>query len=112
LSRATSDRGSGALGNFIAGGEREKTFSTKGIVSGRRSGFGRESSPVAVHVAGAKGEAVVHQGGVDHDTLLGPIQQVAQVAQVAKTPAHPVPSAVLVQTENLAGTEPTLKYYR
>lgn len=65
--------------------------------------------PVAVHVAGAEGETVVHQGGVDHDALLGAVQQVTQVAQVPEAAAHAVPRAVLVQAEYLARAEPTLR---
>lgn len=75
--------------------------------SGRLGVDGR--LPVAVHVAGAEGETVVHQGGVDHETLLGAVQQVAQVAQVSEAAPHAVSRAVLVQAKYLARAEPTLR---
>ena len=65
--------------------------------------------PVAVYMRGAECEAVVHEGGVDHDALFGPLQQVTQVCEVAVTPPHPVAGAVLVQDKHLARAEPTLK---
>jgi len=62
-----------------------------------------------VDVRGAEGEAVVEQRGVDHGAVLSPLQQVAQVTQVAVAAAHPVARAVLVHDEHLTRAEPTLE---
>jgi hypothetical protein len=71
-------------------------------------GGGRGDAPVPVHVGSAEGEAVVEQGGVDHGPVVGPVEQVAEVAQVSVTPPDPVPGAVLVQHKHLAWAEPPL----
>ena len=59
-------------------------------------------------VRGAEGEAVVEQRRVDHDSGLGAVQQVAQVAHVPVTAAHAVPRTVLIQHEQLARRKPAL----
>lgn len=65
--------------------------------------------PVAVDVAGAEREGVVHERGV-HGLLaaLRHVQQVGEVAQVAVAAAHAVPRTVLVQHEHLSRWEPAL----
>lgn len=65
--------------------------------------------PVAVDVRGAEGEAVVQQRGVDHGTVLSPLQQIAQVAQVPVAATHTVACAVLVHDKHLTRAEPTLE---
>jgi len=65
--------------------------------------------PVSMYVTRTKGKTIVNQRGVDHDILLGSIQQVAQVIQVAMAAPNSVPRAVLVNNENLAGAEPALR---
>ena len=65
--------------------------------------------PVPVDVRGAEGVAVVQQRGVDQRVVLWVIHQVLQVAQVTVAASDAVPSAVLVQDEDLTGTEPTLE---
>lgn len=65
--------------------------------------------PVSMHVGGTEGKAVMKQGGVNHGSVLCPLQQVAQVAQVAMAASNAVASAVLVQDEHLTGTEPALQ---
>lgn len=60
-------------------------------------------------VGGTEGKAVVQQGGVDHGSVLRPLQQIAQVTQVPVAASNAVASAVLVQDKHLPGTEPALR---
>jgi len=69
----------------------------------------RGCAPIPVHVGGAESEAVVEQSGVDHGAVVGPVEQVAEVAQVPVTSPDPVPGAVLVQDKHLARAEPSLE---
>lgn len=52
--------------------------------------------PVSVDMRGTEGKAIVDECGVDEDAFLRTLQQIVQVAQVAMTPTHPVPTTVLV----------------
>lgn len=64
-------------------------------------------------MAGAEGETVMHQRGVNR--LLGALSHVQQVREVAEmTVAAPdsIPGAVLIEDEHLAGREPTLERIR
>ena len=65
-------------------------------------------APVAVHVRAAEGEAVVYERGVDGHALLGAVEQVAEVVQVAVAAAHAVARAVLIQHEQLPVAQPAL----
>lgn len=69
----------------------------------------RVDVPVSVDVGGAEGVAVVQQRGVDQHVVLGIIHQICQVAQVTVAAADAVSSTVLIQDEDLTGTEPTLE---
>lgn len=63
-----------------------------------------------MHMAGAEGEGVVHQGWI-HGLLaaLGHVQEVREVAQMAVATPDSVPGTVLVQNKDLARGEPALK---
>ena len=64
--------------------------------------------PIAVHVTGAKREAVVKESRIDDEALLGLVQQVGQVVEVTIATSHSIARLVLVQQEDLTRTEPTL----
>ena len=49
------------------------------------------------------------EGGIDHQALLGMVQQVVQVAQMTMTSSYAIPRAVLIQNKYLARTKPALK---
>lgn len=68
-----------------------------------------QNSPVSVDVRRAKGERVVDERGIDHDAALGPGQQIDEVVEVPVASPHAVPSAVLVQHEDLPRREPALQ---
>lgn len=63
-----------------------------------------------MHMAGAEGEGVVHQGRI-HSLLaaFGHVQEVREVAEVPVATPDSVPGAVLVQNKDLARGEPTLE---
>lgn len=65
-------------------------------------------APVSVDVGGTEGEAVVQQGGVNHGSVLCPLQQIAQVTEVSMAAPNAVASAVLIQDKHLTWTEPAL----
>ena len=52
-------------------------------------------SPIPVDVRCTESEAVVDEGGVNLG-VLGPVQQVIEVAQVSVASPHPVPGTVLI----------------
>lgn len=61
---------------------------------------------------GAEGEAVVDEGGVNHNPLLGPVEQVVEVAQVPEAASHAVAGRIFVQCKHLPRTEPALRQWR
>lgn len=46
--------------------------------------------PVPVHVRSAKGETIMHQSRIYHESSIESVQQIVQVAQMPKAAAHPV----------------------
>lgn len=56
----------------------------------------------------AEGKAVVEEGGVDHGSVLRPLQQVSEVAEMPVTASDSIPGAVLIEHKHLARTEPAL----
>lgn len=68
-----------------------------------------EVLPVAMDVAGTKGKTVMYQSRVNHDVLLGTIQQIIEVAEVSEATANTVPGTILIQHKHLTRTEPALK---
>lgn len=65
-------------------------------------------SPVPVDVGCAEGKAVVQEGGVDHGSVLRPLQQVSEVAEMPVAASDSIPGAVLIKHKHLPGTEPAL----
>lgn len=60
-------------------------------------------------VGSTEGKTVVNQGGIDHESQLSMIQKVTKVAEMTMATPHTIPCAILIQYEDLTGTEPTLE---
>lgn len=52
------------------------------------------------------------EGWIDHQALLGMVQEVVQVAQVTMTSSYPIPSTVLIQNKHLTRAKPALKWIK
>lgn len=50
----------------------------------------------------------MEEGGVDHGSVLRPLQQVSEVAEMPVTASDSIPGAVLIEHKHLARTEPAL----
>lgn len=68
--------------------------------------------PVAMDMAGAEGEAVVYQSGIDHQVLLRSVQEIVEITEVSVAAPHAVPRTVLIQHKHLPGAEPPLKLHQ
>lgn len=62
-----------------------------------------------MNMGSTKGKAIMYKSGVNHDALLSPFQEVAQIAEMSVAASHSVTGTVLVQYKYLARTEPALK---